>query len=299
MDGTACEAPAPKMASRLAPRSLPFCGHHAAGGEPTSIALLHILQISSPVALRDRGIIYFFAGAIAGDGDAGRGKMWVPTDRAVYKLLTDWGSFIGGLLALLAGGAAYFAGRQQADATRAAARAQVEAIRRGEEREVEALRMSLATEIRQLAANAIGVHTSLRNLATKPSGPITARIVESLTLLPVAVIYPGSATKIGLLDARLAMDVVTFYNLIDIGREGSARLVRSRTPDYIVPSNVAAVADAFLEACKAARDLLPILKTGVEAYDKKDANLIKMIRQRESEWDAITASRPKTKEASG
>lgn len=31
-------------------------------------------------------------------------------DLTWYKLLTDWGSFIGGLLALIAGGLAYLAG---------------------------------------------------------------------------------------------------------------------------------------------------------------------------------------------
>ena len=121
------------------------------------------------------------------------------------------------------------------------------------DRLLEALKKSLATEICQLASRSVGAHTSLKNLATKPSGPITARMVESLSTLPAAVIYPGSATKIGLLDTRLAMDVVTFYNLLDIGQNGAAQLVRSRTPDNITPVTVAAVADLFIVACKAAK----------------------------------------------
>jgi hypothetical protein len=51
--------------------------------------------------------------------------MWVPSDRALYKLLTDWGGVIGGVFALIAGWAAYRAGQNQAGATLAAARDQV------------------------------------------------------------------------------------------------------------------------------------------------------------------------------
>jgi hypothetical protein len=218
-----------------------------------------------------------------------------PPDLTVYKLLTDWGSLIGGLFALLAGVAAYLAGRTQAKATHEAAQAQIEAIRRSEDRELEALKKSLATEIRQLASSSFGVHTSLKHLAVKPSGTITSRMVESLSALPVAVIYPGSATKIGLLNARLAMDVVTFYNLLDIGRNGATQFIRSRTPDNITPVTVAAVAELFITACKAGSELLPILKTGVELYDKKDVNLTSMIDEAASEWDAIMASWPKAK----
>src|SRR6266478_3344247 len=46
-----------------------------------------------------------------------------------YEVLRDQGSFIAGILALIGGGLAYFAGRIQATATRQAAAAQVAAIR--------------------------------------------------------------------------------------------------------------------------------------------------------------------------
>ena len=43
--------------------------------------------------------------------------MWVPTDRNLYKLLTDWGGLIGAVFALIAGVLAYRAGQTQAAAT--------------------------------------------------------------------------------------------------------------------------------------------------------------------------------------
>jgi hypothetical protein len=51
--------------------------------------------------------------------------MWVPTDRNLYHLLTDWGGVIGGIFALIAGWAAYRAGQNQAAATLQAARDQI------------------------------------------------------------------------------------------------------------------------------------------------------------------------------
>jgi len=44
-------------------------------------------------------------------------QIGLPTDLSWYKLLTDWGSLIGGVFALIAGAAAYFAGKAQAKAT--------------------------------------------------------------------------------------------------------------------------------------------------------------------------------------
>jgi hypothetical protein len=40
-------------------------------------------------------------------------QMGWPADLTLYKLLTDWGSIIGGVLALIAGGAVVIIGRMQ------------------------------------------------------------------------------------------------------------------------------------------------------------------------------------------
>ena len=52
-----------------------------------------------------------------------------PPDLTWYKLLTDWGSVIGGVLALIAGAALYFIGRAQIHATTEAADKQIAAMK--------------------------------------------------------------------------------------------------------------------------------------------------------------------------
>jgi hypothetical protein len=135
----------------------------------------------------------------------------LPPDLTWYKMLTDWGSFVGGLFALIAGAVAYLAGWLQARATRTAAIIQVEADRRKEERELETLRKSLAIEVRQLVGRALVAHDLLKKLS-EGDGQITAWMVEGYARIPPAVVYPGSAMKIGLLGGEEAMDVLIMYN---------------------------------------------------------------------------------------
>jgi hypothetical protein len=52
-----------------------------------------------------------------------------PTDLTWYKLLTDWGSLIGGVFALIAGAALYFIGRVQIRATKEAADKEIAATK--------------------------------------------------------------------------------------------------------------------------------------------------------------------------
>jgi hypothetical protein len=97
-------------------------------------------------------------------------------------------------------------------------------------------------------------------------------MVESLSRVPFPVIYPTNAHKISLLD-RDAMDVVIVFALVEIARDGADRLMRHRTPDNIGPTLVAAVADAYLEACKYAVTVLPRVRTGVPLHDDRDVLL--------------------------
>jgi hypothetical protein len=222
-----------------------------------------------------------------------------PADLTWYRLLTDWGSIIGGCFALIAGGTAYIAGRVQASATRQAAKMQVEAEQRRDDREVDTLRKSLAIEIRQLVGQALAAHNLLKGLATRatPDSPITARMVESASRVPAAVIYPGSAPRIGLLGGNDAMNVVIVYGTIEIARERTGELMRSRTPDNITPRVVAAVAGAFLNACQyAAQEVLPKIKTGFSVHDDKDNALIEKINVTTTAWETILKSWPKLDE---
>lgn len=73
-------------------------------------------------------------------------------DLTVYKLLTDWGSLIGGILALVAGAAAYFAGRLQAKATREAADRQVDAMTRKDRQEAQGIIIGIYPELLEMGA---------------------------------------------------------------------------------------------------------------------------------------------------
>lgn len=143
--------------------------------------------------------------------------------------------------------------------------------------EIDALRKSLAIELRQLIPRALSAHTSLQKLGSKADDPITARMVESLSRVPVPIVYPAIAPKIGLLGSD-AMDVVIVYGLLEIARDGAARLITSyRTPDDISQNVVLGTAAAFLEACKYAQSVLPKLRTGVASHDERDADLLRAI----------------------
>lgn len=164
--------------------------------------------------------------------------------------------------------------------------------RRKVDRELEALRKSLAVELRQLIPGALGVHGSLTKLGSKTDGPITARMVESLSRMPAPIVYPANAHKIGLLE-KDAMDVVIVYGLLDIARDGVARLITTyRTPDNISPNVVLMTATAFLEACSYARSVLPKLRTGVASHDDRDGLLIQAITEAASVRELARARDP-------
>ena len=181
-----------------------------------------------------------------------------------------WQTLIAGLIALIAAIITVFC--------------TLKVERRKVDRELDALRKSLAIELRQLIPGALDVHSSLTKPGAKTDGPITARMLESLSRMPAPIVYPANAHKIGLLE-KDAMDVVIVYGLLDIARGGVARLITTyRTPDDISPEVVLKTAEAFLEACNYARNVLLKLRTGVAAHDDRDASLLKAI------GDAATAS---------
>ena len=182
---------------------------------------------------------------------------------------------------LIAGGFALLAGVGTVAVTMIIARKQIAmAIRLERERvlsEVDALRKSLAVELRQQIARALSVRSSLHKLGSKPEGPITARMVESLSRMPAPIIYSANAGKIGLLGDD-AMDVAMVYTLLEGTRGRVDRLATNyRTPDNIDPTDILSIAEGFLEACKRAQRLLPRLRTGVASYDAQDEALTRQI----------------------
>ena len=209
-------------------------------------------------------------------------------------LLDHWQTGIAGVLAFVAGFGTVVAtmiiarrqiaaSHKEADRVIAATREQTEtAVRLERERvlsEVDALRKSLAVELRLQIPRALGVHSSLRKkVIIRPEGPITARMVESLSRMPAPIIYSANAGKIGLLKDD-AMDVVMVYTLLEGARDGADRLATTyRPPDDIDPAVVQSTADAFLAACEWARGVLPRLRTGVASHDAQDEALIQQIK---------------------
>lgn len=182
----------------------------------------------------------------------------------IVDLIDHWQTLVAGLIALIAAIITVFV--------------TLKVERRQVEREIDALRKSLAIELRQLIPRALGAYISFQKLGSKADGPITARMVESLSRMPVPIVYPANAHEIGLLEGD-AMDVVIVYGLLEIARDGVGRLMTYRTPDDISPSVVLKTAEAFLEACKYARSVLPKLRTGVAAHDDRDTSLIKAVSE--------------------
>lgn len=181
----------------------------------------------------------------------------------IVDLIDHWQTLFAGLIALVAALITVFV--------------TLKVERRQVDREIDALRKSLAIELRQLIPGALRVHGSLAKLSSKTDGPVTARMVESLSRMPVPIVYPANAHKIGLLEEN-AMDVVNVYGLLDIARDGVARLITTyRTPNNISPNVVLMTAAAFLETCKYARSVLPKLRTGVPSHDDQDAELLQRI----------------------
>ena len=90
-----------------------------------------------------------------------------PCDLTLYKLLTDWGSFIARLLALLAGGIAYAAGLVQASATRNAMDRQLAAQAEAQAAEVANVRTALRAEVIVFAKYVIGALGNCEAIAKK------------------------------------------------------------------------------------------------------------------------------------
>jgi outer membrane protein TolC len=80
-----------------------------------------------------------------------------------WQAVDHWQTLIAGVFALIAGGVAYLAGLQQANATRQAANRQVEATRRAAEQEV----ATANAELEHLKAEKAGGSTCARRFARR------------------------------------------------------------------------------------------------------------------------------------
>jgi hypothetical protein len=119
----------------------------------------------------------------------------------IVDFVDHWQTLLAGLIALIAAIITVFV--------------TLRVERRKVDGEVDALRKSLAIELRQLIPRALGAHASLQKLGSKADRPITARMVESLSRMPVSIVYPANAHKIGLLEED-AMDVSSFMDCLTL-----------------------------------------------------------------------------------
>ena len=189
--------------------------------------------------------------------------------KIAIDLLDHWQTLIAGLLALLAAFITVLV--------------TLRLERRKADREVDALRKSLAIELRLQIARAFSVYDGLRELSSPSDGPISVRM-----RMPAPIVYSANAGKIELLNGDAA-DVVMVYTLLEGARDQVDRLnaraaaaaargwTKYKTPDDIYPDEVLKTAEAFLEACKYARAVLPKFQTGVASYDALDETLIQQI----------------------
>lgn len=179
----------------------------------------------------------------------------------IVEFLDHWQSLLAGLIALLA--------------AIIALTVTIRIERRKANVELKALRSSLALELRIIIARAYGAHDLFKELARQTT-PITARQAESFSHMPTPLVYQATAGKIGLL-GESAMDVVSFYGVIEVLCAKANELQRCRTPDDISAQVIAGLGDGFLTACKTGIPILSKLKTGVRIHDGRDAELIQLI----------------------
>ena len=110
--------------------------------------------------------------------------------------------------------------------------------------------------------------------------------------MPETVVYPAAADRIGFLDEN-AIDVITFYGLIELLRQKADELQRSRTPDEISSVVIHGLRAGFLDACVKGVEILPRFKTGVRRVDDRDVKVQRLVGESLRAHRLATRQRPK------
>ena len=114
-------------------------------------------------------------------------------------------------------------------------------------------------------------------------------MVESSVNIPLPLVLPSVGDKISRLEYE-AIDVLGFFQLVDIGRVAVEQLLRDRTPDNLSLVRVAVTTEAFLIAVEYAVAILPRLPTGRVEIDSKDDELARQVAEARAAWAATAAS---------
>jgi hypothetical protein len=189
---------------------------------------------------------------------------WQPSWQTIADFLDHWQGLFAGLLGFVAATTVVIFALQTE--------------RRKAKSGVDALRKSLAFEIRLITPRCLEAYRALSWLAARSDSPITSRMVENVTRVPSPLIYTANADKIGLLGPE-AMELVIFYGLYELARDGLRYFDRHGTPDDLSPPTVDQSADSFFSVCRQAAVLMPKFRTGDPSHDAKDEEMIKEITE--------------------
>ena len=188
-----------------------------------------------------------------------------PGDLSVYKLLTDWGSILAGLLALVAGYFAYRAGGEQAEATRKATDRQLKAQADVQAAEILNIKTAIRAEVIAFAKFVIG---ALENCQGVAGGTVSIPRSDANAIvrgLQKPTVFPAVADRIALLkNPHLP---VQFYIRIDEAKDIANTLALATVTEFGAPgmktSNIAvdrnnalAIADCLITALQLARAMI-------------------------------------------
>jgi len=188
-----------------------------------------------------------------------------PCDLTIYKLFTDWGSLIAGLLALLAGVLAYRSGVRQADSTRDATEKQLAAQK--EQRAVEAENIHAAVRAEVIAfskyiVGTLSVCEGVARLETVIPRSDANAIVRSL-LEPT--IFPAVADRVAVLPSphlpvqffmRIG-EAKALANTLALSTVAVARAAKvSAATIPVTRDNVLSIADSLITALQLARGIV-------------------------------------------
>jgi len=176
-----------------------------------------------------------------------------PSDLTLYKLLTDWGSFLAGILALAAGILAYRAGREGVDrqlADQAAERA----------REVANIRIAVRIEIIAFSKFVIGVLDICGGLARHDFEMPRSDANTIVKSLQEPIVFPAVADRLALL-LNPHLPVQFYMRLAEAKAMAQAMTTATVTnvsgPIIIVSrENARTIADCLITALECARGVV-------------------------------------------
>jgi hypothetical protein len=139
----------------------------------------------------------------------GRGyDLWL-RGHTTYEILRDLGGLIGSVIALLAAGVAYYAGRMQVKATARATSDQIAAQRTKEEKEVANVREAVQIEVTTLVKGIVDLANTIGD-QRKRGGSVLPNYTA--WILGTPTVYPAIANRVGLLADPYP--VVIFYSML-------------------------------------------------------------------------------------